>query len=130
MAEPGYYNPSPLVQLTGHANETTVVVEGVEMMALVDTGPQISTLTEGFYSEFRFRILPWRFVASCGDRGIVIPYKGYVVVNLIIPGLPQHKEDVLFLIILDNKYGERVPVQLGTLVIDHLVVTMTMEELQ
>ena len=27
-AEPGYHNPSPLVWLTGHANEATVVVEG------------------------------------------------------------------------------------------------------
>ena len=51
-------------------------------------------------------------------------------VNLIVPGLPQYKEDVLFLVILDNKYGERVPEQLGILVIDHLVVTMTVEALQ
>ena len=31
---------------------------------------------------------------------------------------------------MNNKYGERVPVQKGTLVIDHLVMTMTAEELQ
>ena len=37
---------------------------------------------------------------------------------------------MLFLVSLVNKYGERVPLQLGTLVLDHLVVTMTMEELQ
>ena len=55
----------------------------------------------------------------------MIPYKGFVEANLIIPGLPQYNEDVLFLVVSDNKYGERVPVQLGTLVIDHLVATMT-----
>ena len=37
---------------------------------------------------------------------------------------------MLFLVISDNKYGERVPAQIGTLVIDHLVMTMTADELQ
>ena len=37
---------------------------------------------------------------------------------------------MLFLVVLDHKYGKQVPVQLGTLVIDHLVATMTNEELQ
>ena len=37
---------------------------------------------------------------------------------------------MLFLVIPDHKYGERVPVQIGTQVIDHLVVTMTKKEFQ
>ena len=37
---------------------------------------------------------------------------------------------MLFLVVLDHKYGEWVAVQLGTMVIDHLVTTMTTEELQ
>ena len=36
----------------------------------------------------------------------------------------------LFLVILDHKYGERVPVQIGTQVIYHLVETMTEKEFQ
>ena len=32
--------------------------------------------------------------------------------------------------VLDHKYGERVPVQMGTKVTDHLVVTMTEKEIQ
>ena len=65
-----------------------------------------------------------------GTGGIALPYKGYIEANLIIPGLPQHNEDILFLVILDNKYGERVPIQIGNLVIDNVVRTMTMAELQ
>ena len=49
---------------------------------------------------------------------------------LIISGLHQYNEDVLFLVVLGHKYGEWVPVQLGTLVIDQLVVIVTSEELQ
>ena len=37
---------------------------------------------------------------------------------------------MLSLVILDYKYGERVPVQIGIHVIEHLVVTMTEKELQ
>ena len=55
----------------------------------------------------------------------MLPYKGYIEANLNIPDLPQFNEEVLFLVILDHKYGKKVPVQIGTQVIDHLVVTMT-----
>ena len=57
VAEPGYYNPEPLLCLLGCANETKFVVKGVEMMALVDTGSQISALTEGFCTEMGLKIL-------------------------------------------------------------------------
>ena len=57
LAEPGYHNSDPLVWLLGCANEAMVVVEGVEMMALVDTGFQTSALTERFCIEMGLRIL-------------------------------------------------------------------------
>ena len=129
-AEPGYHNPSPLVWLVGCPNEVTVVVEDVEMMALVDTGSRVSTLMEGFCLEFGLKIFLWGIVTSQGNGGILIPYKGYIETNLIISDLTQYNEDVLFLVVSDHKYGEWVPVQLGTLVIDPLVVIMTLEELQ
>ena len=47
-AEPGCHNPSSMVWLIGHANGAAVVVEGMNMMALVDTVSQISALTKGF----------------------------------------------------------------------------------
>ena len=55
--KPGYHNPSPLVWLIGHANEATVVLEGVKTVALGDTGSEISALMEGFCTEFGLRIL-------------------------------------------------------------------------
>ena len=65
-----------------------------------------------------------------GTGGIAIPQKGYVEANLTIPALPWYDEDVLLLVILDHKYGKTVPVQISSLIIDHLVPTMTEEELQ
>ena len=71
------------------------------MTALVDTGSQISTLTEGFCNERGLRILPLRNLMERvlhleGTGGITIPYKGYVEANLTILNLPQYNKDVLF----------------------------------
>ena len=100
------------------------------MMELVDTGSQISALTVGFSMWMGLKILPLRnfyrgVLLLKGTGGILIPYKGYVEANPIIPDLPRYNEEVLFLVILDHRYGERVPLQIGTQVIDYLVVTMT-----
>ena len=64
-----------------------------------------------------------------GMGGILIPYQGYVEANLTIPDLPHYNEDVLFLVVANHKYGDRVPVQIGTQVIDQLVTTMTKKKL-
>ena len=44
-----YHNPNPLACLTGFSNEAKVVIEGVETIAVTDTGAEVSTITEGFY---------------------------------------------------------------------------------
>ena len=63
----------------GCANETRVVVEEVEAMALVDAGSQVSTLTEGFCAEFGLRVLPPGVLLYLeGTGGIVVLYKGYI----------------------------------------------------
>ena len=56
--ESGYHSPGPLVHILGCANETRVVIEGVQMTTLMDTGSQISVLTKGFCTERGLKILP------------------------------------------------------------------------
>ena len=88
-------------------------------------GPKFSTLNRRFCSEFGLRNLPLRGLLHLkGAVSIAIPYKGYVEANLIIPGLPLYNEDVLY------SWPLSWPVQIGTLVIDHLVMTKVVEELQ
>ena len=104
------------------------------MTALVDTRSQISALTEGVCNERGLRIIPLRNLMEGslhleGMRDITIPYKGYVEANLIIPDLPHYNEDVLFLVVANHKYWDRVAVQIGTQVIDQLVAMMTKKEL-
>ena len=101
VTEFGNYSPELLVCILGCANETRVVVEGVGMMALVDTGSQISALTEGFCAERELKILPLRNLLSNelhlkGWEGISIWYTGYVKASVTIPDLLQYNEEVLF----------------------------------
>ena len=39
------YNPDPLFRLVGEVNETTVLVEGQEARALIDSGSQLSSIS-------------------------------------------------------------------------------------
>ena len=99
VAEPGYHSPDHMVWLLGHANKAMAVVEGVEMMALVETGSKVFTPTERFSTEMSLRILPLGgfdrgCVVSQGDQVILILYRGYIEAKLNIPDLPCYNEDV------------------------------------
>ena len=41
-----YHNPDPLLRLIGPANEATISIEGQEFKALIDSGAQLSTISE------------------------------------------------------------------------------------
>ena len=40
-----YHNQDPLFRLAGEVNETTVLVEGQEVRALIDSGSQLSSIS-------------------------------------------------------------------------------------
>lgn len=65
-----------------------------------------------------------------GTGGGKVPYRGYVEVLLEVPGIQNLSEYVLMLVIDDSEYGERVPLQLGTLHIDMVLQKATEEELK
>ena len=65
-----------------------------------------------------------------GTGGGKVPYKVYVEVLLEVPGVQNLKEYILMLVIEDSKYGERVPLQIGTLHIDLILQKATSEELK
>ena len=41
-----YHNTNPLLQLIGPANEATIFIEGQHFLALVDSGAQLSMMSE------------------------------------------------------------------------------------
>ena len=58
-----------------------------------------------------------------------IPYHGYTGITMEIPEIKGFKEDVLMMVIDDDDYGKRVPIQLGTLHIDQIIAQATPDEI-
>ena len=125
-----YYNTDPLFRLIGEPNESTIEVDGVSLTALIDSDVQISTITGKMAKNLGLEVhtLVW-FLDIEGTGGIQVPYKGCVEVELKIPKVKKFREYILLLVIDGIPYGERVPIQIGTLHIDMILDIATVEEL-
>ena len=125
-----YLNPDPLVRLIGEPNEAIVKIEGQKFDSLIDSGAQISQLTESLVKALDLKIRNLKEILPLeGATGIKVPYLGYVEARLEIPGVDAFNEDCLFLVMPDHEYGHRVPVTIGTLHIDMIIEQATRDEL-
>ena len=70
-----------------------------------------------------------RLIPMEGAGGVKVPYIGYVEAHLQIPEVSAFKEDCLFLVVPDHRYGFRVPITIGTLHIDMIIEKATPMEL-
>ena len=125
-----FLNPDLVARLVGCANEAPVVVDGCEVTALVDSGAQVSTISVKLCEELDLEIQPLgQLLELEGTGGAAIPYLGFVEVNLQIPGVRRNNEDVLLLAIPTTTYSKRVPVVVGSKIIDRTLSCMTVGEL-
>ena len=111
-----YHNLDPLLQLIGLANEATIIIEGQQFLALIDSGAQLSTMSALLVQALKLPIhkLNTLIEAEVSSGGIT-PYTGYVGARLTIPGIKQMDKDSLFMVTNDSPYTQRVAIQLGTL---------------
>ena len=125
-----FLNPDPVACLVGCANEASVVVDSREVTALVDSGAQVSNISAQLCEELDLEIQPLgRLLELEGTGGAAIPYLRFVEVNLQILGIRSCNEDVLLLAIPTTAYAERVPVMVGSKIIDRALSCMTVGEL-
>ena len=118
------------MRLVGRANKAPVVVDGCKVTALVDLGAQVLNISARLCKELGLKIQPLgQLLELEGTGGAAIPYLGFVEVNLQILGIRRYNEDVLLLAIPTTTYSERVPVVVGSKIIDKALGCMTAGEL-
>ena len=111
-----YHNHDPLLRLIGPAKEATVIVEGQKFPALIDSGAQLSTMSEALVQALKLPIHKLNTLIEAEvSGGSTIPYVGYVEARLKIPGITATNKDSLFMVSNNSPYMNRVPIQLGTL---------------
>ena len=124
-----YHNPDPLLRLIGPANEATIIVEGQQILALIDSGAQLSTMSESLVQALRLPVHKLNnLIEAEVSGGGTTPYSRYVKARLTIPGIQQMDKDSLFIVTNDSPYMQRVPIQLGTLHIREALQLATNEE--
>ena len=128
QAKSCYYNPYPLFRLIGEANEMEVILNGTTLRALVDSGSQISTISEGVAKLLGLRVKSLKNILDIeGTGGIRVKYKGYIEASLGVSKVKNFEEPCLFVVVNNSEYSKRVPIQIETLHID-LVLDQAMKQ--
>ena len=108
-------------KLVGSANECHIIIEGKSELSLQDSGSMVSTVANAYVEEHLpdTKILPLDDILNLsGASGENIPYLGYVELKLEMPGMQP--ELYPFLVVKDTLYNSRVPVLVGTNVLDRV----------
>ena len=125
-----YHNPDPLVRLIGPANEAVIIVEGQEFPALIDSGAQLSTMSEALVQALKLPVHNLStLIKAEASGGNTVPYVGYVEARLQIPGIQVMNKDSLFMVSNNSPYMDCVPIQLGTLHTREAMKSATQDEL-
>ena len=132
LDEPEYYSPNPWARILGRANETDVEIDGIIRKALIDSGAMILMMSRGYCDEHGYEIQPLdHLVLIEGSRGADVPYLGYVEVRMHILGIHSFDRNVLmFVSHTTTHYHQRVPIQVGSHIIDQVTNCISEDELQ
>ena len=116
-----FLNPNPIAHLVGQSNEVPVFVNG-EGYCINWFWAQVSSVSSGFWEQMalKFHPLDWLLELEGTVRSAIL-YLGYVEVNLQIPGIRDYNEDILLLVIPTTTYSRKVPVMLGSKIIDRVM---------
>lgn len=80
----------------------SVLVEGVCVEALVDTGASISVISADLCSRLRKVKTPYLGPSLCGANGMTIQPSGYCTVRIIIEELRHHIMCAILPLVLTN----------------------------
>ena len=130
--DPEHYYPNLWARILGRANETDVEINGIITKVLIDSGVMILMMSREYYDEHGYEIQPLEHLVPIeGSGGEDVPYLGYVEVRMCIPGINSFDRDVLMLVSpITTHYHHRVPIQVGSCIIDQVTNCISENELQ
>ena len=112
--------------LIGPRCAASVFVEGVPCESILDTGSQVTTISESFHHDF-LSPLPIQPIHALleieGAGGQNVPYLGYVEVNISFPQtITGKKADLMALVLVvpEHHLNSKIPLLIGTNVLDQL----------
>ena len=116
------------------SNIVITYIDGQEVKTLLDTGAQISFMSDKYAKKRGFKIQPLeKLVNFTGGNGLAIEYSGYVEVNLQLPN-KGFNQDILILVFPHIEYHNFVPITLGTHTLEtideHLVSNNLVQNLE
>ena len=125
-----YHDLDPFLRLIGLTNEATIIVEGQRLLALIDSGAQLSMMSESLVQALKLPVHKLNtLIEAEASGGGIIPYAGYVEARLeAIPGIKKMDKDSLFMVSNNSHYTNRVPIQIGTLHIREVLQLATRKE--
>ena len=106
-------------RLIGKRNESKLIANGIETSGLIDTGSEISTVSEEFWESLHQRPKMHavkELEIKCAD-GSTLPYRGFIEITLGVPALQADPVSALFLVVPMTDYNRNVPFIVGTNVI-------------
>ena len=118
--------------MIGNTPEVRIEVDNVRCKCLLDTGSQISTMSQGFYETHCLG----KELQDCsklirieGVGGNILPYHGYLNCKVSVPlnDSVSFTKIIPFLVVNNTKYNKTVPILLGTNFISKIVTESTVQ---
>ena len=110
---------SILKRLVGSANEAVIKINGFDCKCLLDTGSQVSTVSEDLCDRLNLTVQPLNNILKLTDAGgSQLYYSGFVEASLHLTDLGDFSIESLLLVVPHTEYHETVPVLLGKNVLD------------
>ena len=110
---------SILKRLVGSANEAVIKINGFDCKCLLDTGSQVSTVSEDLCDRLNLTVQPLNNILKLTDAGgSQLYYSGFVEASLHLTDLGDFSIKSLLLVVPHTSYHDTVPVLLGKNVLD------------
>ena len=110
--------------MIGRTDESTVIIDGLSIRALLDTGSDITTVSDTCYNSMdprpELRSMSDFKLNIAGASGSSIPYTGYFEAEVCVPQIEHEPEYVPILVVPTTRFSGQVPVIVCTNIIGWL----------